>query len=226
MNKNKFIISFCSGSSGRFLSVLVQRIISKSEDSIIICKNNSAHENTYYAGHGMNCPHFNIYERLIWHDNPIYTHYVHSEYKINSYFIIPTHCFPFNYSENINEDVAKSTIILIRLEMDDVKEIVFNSMYKNAGMSISKKALEFLVKSKKIFNEKDSLIWFIEKKSNFNNVIEISYQSIFEKENDNYKLFNILKDITGIENIPKSCYTALETYIKNRNELVQKYNLR
>ena len=229
MNNNKFIISFYPGSSGRFLAVLVHRLINQSEDPIIISKNNSAHENTYYVGHGMYDPNFNIYERLIWHDNINHKHYILPEYKLNRLFLICTHCFPFNSSENINEDVAKSTIILLRLTIDDVKEITFNGLYKNSENSeivVSKKALELFVKINNKFKEKNSLNWFIEKKSNFNNVIEISYQSMFEKENDNYKLLNILQYITGIENIPKSCYIALETYIKNRNELVQKYNLR
>jgi hypothetical protein len=137
--------------------------------------------------------------------------------------MVITHDFP-NYSlESLTDDMKKRIVILIRLCKDDVKEIYFNCELKNHRIKLKNKALDLLIKQGKF---KDLCIGdFISKKSNFNNVVEINYQSIFEKENHNYKLLNTIKNITG-QNIPKACYTSLETYIKNRNELVQKYNLR
>lgn len=203
MNKNKFIICFHPGSSGRFLASILHRLLFQIESEVKICNNNSAHDD--WGGEYIT----NINDTL----------------KYNSHDdIIITHDFPNYNLETMIDDRKKRIHILIRLSNDDIKEIYFNDRLKNNKIILKNKALDYMLKATN--NKNWKIYHFISETSNFNNVVEINYQSIFEKENDNYKLFNILKDITGIENIPKSCYTALETYIKNRNELVQKYNLR
>lgn len=202
MTKNKFLICFYPGSSGRFLASLFHRFLFQIDSNIILCHNNSAH----YDWGGLSINYIN--DKIVYQmpDD-----------------IIATHDFP-NYSlESLTDDMKKRIVILIRLCKDDVKEIYFNCELKNHRIKLQNKALDLIIKQGKF---KDLYIDdFISKKSNFNNVVEINYKSIFEKENHNYKLLNTIKNITG-QNIPQSCYTSLETYIKNRNELVQKYNLR
>jgi len=202
MNKNKFLICFYPGSSGRFLAALFNRFIFQIDTNIKLCNNNSAHDD--WGGQYI----------MYINDNIVY--------KMPNDIII-THDFPNYSSESLTDDMKKRIVILIRLCEDDVKEIYFNRELKNLKIKLKNKALDLVVKQKWV---KD---WYIDdfiiKKSNFNNVVEINYKSIFEKENHNYKLLNTIQNITG-ENIPQSCYTSLETYIKNRNELVQKYNLR
>lgn len=202
----KYIVSFIPGSSGNFVKCLLDRIVRNSNDEINICENNSTHYDHTYTGISIENPNRkNIYDIL---------HFDILKYRPKDYSsILTTHVYP-NF-DVINNRFTDIKIVLIEAELDDLKEIIFNSYFKNKHeiRQISKIDIKDIRFHYKLFLENDKIIP--------ENCTVIKYKNIFTPV-----LYEKLTEITGIKDFPDSVYRAVDQYWSNRSRLVNEFGLR
>ena len=214
MKYNKYIISFFVGSSGRFLNALLDRIIRYSSDPIEICPFNSAHLNKTYTGVSIADPNRKDIYNVLEYDCASSKNFKFSN-------IIHSHTYPD--FDTINSRFSDIGIILVKLDNNDIREVIFNSVYKNQGKIASRRRLD--TSYNYISNNKHSYDFF--KTLEYpKNCLVLKYIDIFEKDGDNYRILEILKEFTGINEIPIYLNTVCEQYISNRTSLINRYNLR
>jgi hypothetical protein len=214
MKYNKYIISFAPGSSGRIIRKILDRLILNSENHIDIYPNNCAHDvhNKHvpeYTGISVPNPNiFNIYD-IVYFD-PMGKTYSS---------ILPTHVYPnFNKINDRYDDIG---IIVINFNTDDVKEIQFNSFYKNKNIQLTNSELD---KSANLFSKKYAN--FMKILDYPENCLVLQYTDLFRDLTDNFNAINQLKEFTGISNNPASVVSAYEKYREGRAVIVNQFGLR
>ena len=215
MKYDKYIISFFPGSSGRFVCSVLDRIIRGSDDPLELCPYNSSHLDKTYLGFSMSDPHRpNIYEVLVF--DPTNT----KDYLFSK--ICRTHVYPD--FKTINSRFNDVGIILIKPNIDDAIEIMFNYKYKNEHIAQKIEILKinhiFFDYPKKDIFFKNDLIEYPE------NCMVLPYSEIYKKEGENYQLIERLKEFTGITYIPNNVNLMCEQYITNRARIVNQHKLR
>jgi hypothetical protein len=215
MKYDKYIISFFPGSSGKFVKSLLDRIIRKSSDPIIISPYNDAHLNTTYTGMSMGNPNVsNIYDILKF-DPVSYKDFVFSK-------IFHSHTYPD--FDTINSKFDDVGIILIKPDNMDIRELIFNRSYKNEGKIASKYWIEACYDV--ISNGRHPYKFFYPILEYPKNCLILKYTDIFEKDGEKYRILEILKEFTGIAEVPNHLNEVCEQYISNRNSLINQHKLR
>jgi len=212
MKYNKYIVSFVAGSSGRFVVQVLDRILLQKKDLIAITEYNSAHSNEPYTGHSIaDTHHLNVFETMKF-DSPSARNYPFSN-------IISTHVYPdFKVINSKFNDVG---IILIRPELDDAKEIAFNSYYKNRNIEDSGKSLEYRAN---LFIQKNEKFFLTDVYPE--NCLVLNYKEIFQKENNKHIMLEKLKKFTGIKEESDVVIGACNQYIEGRDRITKQFNLR
>jgi hypothetical protein len=217
MKYDKYIISFFPGSSGRFVGSVLDRIIRASDDPLELCPYNSAHLDKTYFGLSMVDIHRpNIYEVLIF--DPTDT----KDYLFSK--ILRTHVYPdFKIINSRFNDVG---IILIKPDIDDAIEMLFNNNYKSHQIALDLKTLQMKKYMLFIGKDRDKVKFFQTENKYPKNCLVLNYNDIFEKTGEKYKLLELLSDFTGISQIPEHLNLICKQYITNRSRIVNQYKLR
>jgi hypothetical protein len=208
MKYNKYIVSFVPGSSGRFVVELLDRMILQSNTPIIIGEDNSAHLNKIYTGNCMPSPNDErVFEYLKF--DPINC----KDFKFS--YIFWCHVYPdFNVINSRFDDIG---IILIKINHEDLPEIVSNSFFKNKKYIISKKSIPNLVA-----HRIDTNYQFLKDDVYPKNCLVLDYKEIYQKE----IMLEKLKEFTGIEEVTNAVTDACNRYIEGRDRITKQFNLR
>lgn len=218
MKYDKFIVSFSPGSGGRFVAAILDRIALQIDDPIYICPYNSAHfvarkipgfdypiNYTGISSVDPNCS--NIYELLEFDDPPV---------NFKTSLILSTHTYPD--FELINKKFENIGIIIITLREEDMKEVVFNSSYKNQNIHLDDEILE--IRSKKL---PYSIGYrnFLKDQMYPSNCLTLPYADIFTN-----RLLDKLKNFLEVDTIPESVLDAHASYISGRTMILDQQTLR
>lgn len=206
MNYDKYIVSFMPGSSGRFITSVLDRIIRVSAPPIQFCENNSAHIDLPYTG--------------ISHPNPndpkIFEYLEFDAYEKVVSCILTTHVFPD--FDLINKRFSDIGIILIQVPDENIFEVVFNSHLKNRNLMLTHGDL--------IPRKKFALAnWtkFLTPVETFpTNCLMLNYNDLFESENGVFLILNKIEEFMGLP-IPKYVEENYQEYVNNRTEMLMKY---
>jgi hypothetical protein len=217
MKYDKYIISFLHGSSGRFVGSVLDRIITNSDKLMELCPYNSAHLEETFTGVSMSDPHRpNIYE-VMYFDSPTSKDFSFSN-------ILKTHVYPdFNTINSRFNDIG---IILIKPNIDDAIEMLFNNNYKSHQIALDLKTLQMKKYMLFIGKDRDKVKFFQTENKYPKNCLVLNYNDIFEKTGEKYKLLELLSDFTGISQIPEHLNLICKQYITNRSRIVNQYKLR
>ena len=212
MNYQKYIISFVPGSSGRFVSRVLDRLILQSTTPITISDVNSVHSDIRdYTGISMiNINDPDVFDRLYF-DPPGKG----PENYGPSSSILATHVYPD--FDKINEKYQDVGVILIRVKPEDLKEVVFNSALKNENLMLDTRTL---LNKVVVYNRQNYL--FLKDDFYPANCLILDYPEIYNK----LKLLKKLMDFTGIDTVPDGLYDSCERYIANRTIIVNQNSLR
>jgi hypothetical protein len=181
-------------------------------DPIQICQYNSAHIDSIYTGISIGTPHHPDIFDFLEFDAPSFKNYPFS-------CILNTHVYPD--FEAINSRFNDIGIILIKPDIDDSKEIAFNSYYKNRNIVDSKESLEYRAN---LFIRNNSQFFSTDEYPE--NCLVLAYKEIFEKENNKHIMLEKLKKFTGIEEVPNAVIDACNQYIDGRDRITKQFNLR
>ena len=228
MKYNKYIVAHAPGSSGRFISKILDRLILNSEKPIDIFPNNSTHAIIpNYASPvlqetalrkinkeeytGVSIPDLN-------NSNLYNTFYFDLRGRTYS-SILTTHVYPDFIK--INEKYDDLGIIIVNFSESDVKEISFNSAYKNKNIQIPNSRLDVASK------------FFLEKYTNFmkiqnipENCLILQYTDLYRDLTDKLNTINQLKEFAEISNNPNSVINAHKQYLEGRTRIVNEFGLR
>ena len=216
MNYDKYIISFCPGSSGRFVTALLDSLILRKNHYIDLCPYNSAHNHGFYRGVNLIDPnHPCVYHDLSFDSRssePIHSNILH------------THVFPdFELINLINSRFSDIGIIIIKVDLSDLREVFFNSAYKNHNRIPEfddNKIAGFKNYWKKFINDETNVIAYPK------NCLILPYSSIYEKTENGFLVLEFLSNFTAIKEIPISTIDACYRYSDTRNRLIKEYSLR
>lgn len=215
MKYNKYIVAHAPGSSGTFVSMILDRLILNSEKPINIYPNNSAHvvrtKNKELEYTGVSVPDLNAPD--------IYDTFYFDRRGRTYSSILTTHVYPD--FKKINEKYDDLGIIIIKFNEDDVKEISFNSFYKNKNVKLSN--IELTVASKFLLEDYNN---FMKLEDTPKNCLVLQYTDLFRDLSDSSNTINKIKEFTGISVEPDAIITAYYQYIEGRDRLVKDYVLR
>ena len=208
---NNFIVSFFPGSSGRFISNVIWRMITEMDSYIPLDENNSAHP---VSSWGNSCHH----PYGILHDSSIY-----KNVKFDDIGLLATHSYPD--FDAIRVSLPQVKVVIIGITEDVIPEVAANSITKNRNTT--RNANEKTVHLKWLFN--------MYKKGNtrgsfFTNFCDpdlipedlrdrisiLYYRDIYTKVNDSYVALEHLKKITGKDALP-NVMRSYEAYVQARN---------
>jgi len=222
MKYKKYIISFIPGSSGRFVLAIMDRILLGLDTIINLSEDNSAHENTIKIWgnlkFGLPTP-SNNYEPLESNNTDIH--------------VFHTHIYP--KFDLINSRFKNVGIILIKPDIQDMREILFNNLTKNKNIESMNTFLKnYFYPNKNITNTMIEFEFNFKKHNKIfftndiypDNCLVIKYSEIYETTGEKYLLIEKLKEFTGISIVPSSVITACKQYTFNRNEIVKQHGLR
>jgi hypothetical protein len=222
MKYKKYIISFIPGSSGRFVLAIMDRMILGLGDTINISEENNAHENNIqiWGNNKFGLPNpSNNYEPLNVNTSGIY--------------VFHTHIYP-NF-DLINSRFENVGVILIKPEIEDMREILFNNLIKNKNIeSMNIFLKKYFYPNKTITNSMLDIEFNFKKHNKIfftsdtypDNCLVIKYSEIYETIGDNYQLIEKLKKFTGISIVPTSVIDACKQYNFNRTEIINQHGLR
>ena len=214
MNYNQYVISFVPGTSGRFVGSVLDRMILQIEEPIELDEDtNNCHYDEKYTGVSIIDPHrtdvFDVFE----FDPP------HLKLNLKFSNILKTHVFPD--FEVIQKKFKNLGVIVITFTDDDIVEIVCNSWYKNKGILVDDRTIQYFSHVLKIRQKSFSNIKIAPKNS-----LILNYADIYKNIEGKYLLVEKLKEFTGIQHVPNTVYDACERYIAGRNRLLAKFSLR
>jgi hypothetical protein len=221
MKYNKYIVAHAPGSSGTFITMILDRLILNSNRPINVYPNNSAHDvrgiaqyqrstrNQNYTGISVPDAHASDIYDTFYFDRPGKTYSS----------ILTTHVYPD--FKKINEKYDDLGIIIIKFNEDDVKEILFNSFYKNKNVKLSN--IELTVASKFLLEDYNN---FMKLEDTPKNCLVLQYTDLFRDLSDSSNTINKIKEFTGISVEPDAIITAYYQYIEGRDRLVKDYVLR
>lgn len=215
MKYNKYIVAHAPGSSGTFVSMILDRLILNSEKPINIYPNNSAHvvrtKNKELEYTGVSVPDLNAPD--------IYDTFYFDRRGRTYSSILTTHVYPDFIK--INEKYDDLGIIIVNFSESDVKEISFNSAYKNKNIQIPNSRLDVASK------------FFLEKYTNFmkiqnipENCLILQYTDLYRDLTDKLNTINQLKEFAEISNNPNSVINAHKQYLEGRTRIVNEFGLR
>lgn len=157
---NGYVITFCPGSSGRFIANIVFQMKNSVEKTLNLTEENSAHNDNNYCDHSkIKFPNGDQSVDVNLDDSGIfkYINFLPSE-TVN---IFHTHKFPrfSDWSINPNKDSFK--IIIITIDKESSAEVCGNALIKNT-ISLLKKSKEELTLSEKIWISATKRRWIVE----------------------------------------------------------------
>lgn len=221
MKYNKYIVAHAPGSSGTFITMILDRLILNSNRPINVYPNNSAHDvrgiaqyqrstrNQNYTGISVPDAHASDIYDTFYFDRPGKTYSS----------ILTTHVYPD--FKKINEKYDDLGIIIVNFSESDVKEISFNSAYKNKNIQIPNSRLDVASK------------FFLEKYTNFmkiqnipENCLILQYTDLYRDLTDKLNTINQLKEFAEISNNPNSVINAHKQYLEGRTRIVNEFGLR
>ena len=206
---DSFIVSYASGTSGNFITQLLDRLI-LGYKPILLSDTNNCHVEMPFTG---------IAHSDAWNDPKIYEYFTFQDESVREYKfskILTTHVYPD--FEIINNRYKKIGVILIEPDQEDAKEIFFNMLYKT---------LKKIPTPKEHYLYLKNLPKHYKKQNNYpENCLVLKYKEIYETVGEKYCILETLTEFTGIDSIPKHLNIACEQYISNRTKIINQYNLR
>lgn len=209
MNYKNYIISFHAGTSGRFVKVLLDRIIKNSEEPVNIDEKNTAHNNIIPTYVDLILDDCDVNDQLVFN---------YLQFLDTGTSIFSTHMFP-NF-KLLNDKFTDLGIIIIKFEYDDLDEIMLNALYKNNHILNPQKITDLKIKRRLLSSRFYLPINPVE------NCLILNYKQIYEKNDENYVVLEKLKTFTGAKNIPNSTIHACNRYSLGRDILLKEAGLR
>lgn len=210
MNYDKYIVSFMPGSSGRFITSVLDRMIrasvSPTVSPIVLCENNSAHIDCPYTGISHPNP----------HDPKIFEYLEFDAYEKVVSCILNTHVFPD--FDLINKRFSDIGIILIQVPVENNFEVSFNSQLKSNNRILTYNDL--IPRTK--FELAKFTKFFAPLESCPNNCLVLNYTDLFESENGSFLALTKIKEFAGLP-IPQHVEETYQKYVNNRTEMLVKY---
>lgn len=203
MSYGQYIVSFNKGTSGHFISNILDRLI-VGYTPIIFSDTNNAHTGLYT---GIAYPNAaddpKIYEYFEFQPSTV------RDYKFSR--ILTTHTYP-NFAL-INQRYNDIGIILIKADPDDFREIAINRRFKNFKLVPTRQELSGELKLKTKHFEEDTYP---------ENCLIIYYKDIFRRDNDSFRALKQIEDFTGLIATPE-LIDNYELYVTNQQKLREQY---
>lgn len=207
MSGDSYIVSFIAGSSGKFLSMITHRMINESSEPIEFTPFNAAHI-------GIDP------EVVTWLNDEYNRSNIYKDIQSKPKGSLPTHMFP-NF-DDVRENKAILTVILVRPSISDCREIAHNSFVKNNDTSemhsalLNRHELELVNSANRPLNNIYPFFNTPIPNDLINTIHEINYSDIFKKIGDSYVALEQLKEITS-KDIHPNVFGSYKTYVNNRN---------
>ena len=201
MNFDKYIISFCPGSSGRLIHTILYNLITGSKDVLEFNSNNDSHLDIKESAMSINAHSPGVYRDVEFDESAIVK-------------VLKTHTFPdFEVIEKkFGSDIG---IIIITLSPRDLIEVVFNSHLKNDNTILSNSRLLNICKFKKYSWNK-----FINPNlENYPNMLVLEYNKLFDEGPNGFETIKKLSDFVGINPAPNISKT-FKNYANGRLRLI------
>ena len=200
---DSFIVSYARGTSGNFITQILNRLI-LGYKPILFSDTNNCHVEMPFTG---------IAYSDAWNDPKIYEYFTFQDESVREYKfskILTTHVYPD--FEIVNNRYKKIGVILIEPDQEDAKEIFFNMQYKNFKKIPTQEEYYLYV---------NNLPKHYKKQNNYPvNCLNLGYRDIFTQTDANYIALDKLLNFTGL----KICNKLLENYhryVKNQEKLIQ-----
>lgn len=202
MKYDRYIVSYTRGTSGNFITQVLDRMI-VGYNPIIFGKNNNCHISQPFTGIG----HSNA-----WNDTTIYEYFEFQgswvrDYKFSN--ILTTHVYP--KFDLINARHSNIGIILIKMNASDYPEVVMNQKHKITRMSDNYTPLDI-----KRFSR------FIEDDDYPENCLTIQYKDIFLPYEQSFKALTQLENFTNLV-ASDEIINDYKTYVSNQESMRNQY---
>lgn len=213
---HSYIISFLPGSSGRFITNILWRMLTGSE-YVSFDENNSAHDqspwqSTYKTSNGdLDCNSKKIYEVV----------------SFDNFGMVHTHTYPDFEAIRNNPNLANTKIILINVTFDEIPEVAFNCVKKN---KIPDYRLDDITLQMFAFQKTKSRL-DIQQVHQFcnevvpedltNRVLTFNYSDMFKETIGSYLALDKIKNFVGAD-VTDSVFENYKEYVTNRNKIWNK----
>lgn len=204
MKYDSYIVSYSRGTSGNFITQILDRLI-VGYKPIHYCERNSCHIDQPFTG---------IAHPNAWNDPKIYEHFEFQNKRIKDYKfskILTTHIYPdFNV---INSRYTNIGIVLIIPSLDDLNVTTFNTEYKIFGK------IPDLSKTGHLTMLPDH---FTRKSEYPKNCLEIKYKDIFTKTDRSFLALEKIEVFAGLT-ATQELINDYRIYVENQYRLIEQH---
>ena len=205
MKYEKFVVSYARGTSGNFITQILDRLI-LGYKPMVYGTNNNCHADQPFTG----IPYSNA-----WNDPKIYEYFEFQDDAVRDFKfakILTTHTYPD--FDTINKRHTSIGIILIIPDLDDFKETVLNQELK-----VFNRVPKFVHFSQHIANYPEHFT----KKVNYpENCLEIKYKEIFTETDSSFVALKKIEEFTGLI-APPELIKDYALYANNQKKLLSQY---
>jgi hypothetical protein len=205
MNYDSYVISFMPGSSGRFLRYVLNGMITKSDEPLILNSLNHAHNNNIEGGARPWSIHSSFNTRALFDE---------FDFEDVPVKILATHLFPD--WEAIERRKIDSGIIVIGVQDQDLLEVTGNALLKNNLAVVTQ---EQVIRESEVIRV--TLHKFINYAENRDKLLIINYSDFFKSAGESYIALKKLEEFTGLETTDTVLQNYM-TYVTGRDKLISK----
>jgi len=196
-----YTISFCPGSSGRFIHTILFNMIMGNNEAITFTKHNDAH-------------YTNVEMQVKNADPSVHDIYETLEFNKHPSKVLVTHRYPkFDVIyDRFNQNMG---VILISLTPSDLYEVLYNSFLKNRNLKLDINNINRYIEYKQ--NEWKQFIQPV--LDDRINVLVLEYSKLFEYTHGQYTILTKLEQFTGLT-ASEGVVETFKNYATGRQKLI------